>query len=182
MLDDGMDRWPLHLWIVALPNGAMPSGVLDQLRASRATGAIHLIDGGILSKGDDGELSLRPAPELELDSTPHAAELVARLFACGVGEQPDAWTGDAARLVSGRPHLFGLSADDLAEIADEIPRASEALALVIEHRWIAGFAESVAVDRCTVLAQGSVVPQTVLELVSGARSRFEPTPNTTFEP
>lgn len=182
MLIEGMDRWPLHLLVVALPDGEVPSGVLDQLRASRATGAIHLIDGGILSKGNDGELTLRPAPELELDPTPNAAELVARLFACGQGEQSDTWTVDAARIAAGRPQLFGLSVDDLAEIADEIPRATEALALVIEHRWNAGFAESAAVDRCTLLALGSVVPQTVIELVSGARSRFGPTSNTTFEP
>jgi hypothetical protein len=182
MLIEGMDRWPLHLLVVALPDGEVPSGVLDQLRASRATGAIHLIDGGILSKGNDGELTLRPAPELELDPIPNAAELVARLFACGQGEQSDTWTVDAARIAAGKPHLFGLSADDLAEIADEIPRASGALALVIAHRWNAGFAESAAVDRCTVLAQGSIVPQTVLDLIAKPQSSFETTPNTTFEP
>ena len=170
-----MDCWPLHLLVVALLDGGLPSEVLDQLRASRATGVIHLIDGGILTKGNDGELSLRPVRELEFDAGREAVQLAALLFARGECDGPDARRGDLARLAAGKPRLFGLSADDLAEIADEVPRSSEALVLVIEHRWTAGFVESVAVDRCTVLAQGLVVPQTLLDLFGSAPSAAEPT-------
>lgn len=175
MHSDGMDRWPLHLLVVALPNDTMPSEVLDQLRASRATGVIHLVDGGILVKGNDGELSLRAAPELELDATPEAAQLAAQLFSCGEREHSTARRSDLVRVAAGKPQLFGLSADDLAEIADGIPRASESLVLVIEYRWFAGFVESAAVDGCTVLAQGCVVPRTLLELFGGAQLQFGPT-------
>jgi hypothetical protein len=60
--------------------------------------------------------------------------------------------------------MFGLSADDLVEIVDGIPHASDALVLLVEHRWTAGFAESVTAEQGALLAEGSIVPRTIAEV------------------
>jgi hypothetical protein len=167
-----MDGWPLQLLVVTLADGVPPGGLLDQVRASRAAGVIHVVDGGIIHKGDDGELSQRPAG-IELDPGPYAGKLISLLFGYGAANEATSWHGELARLAAGEPQLFGLSSDDLAEIADAIPRASDALVLLIEHRWTAGFAESVAVDRGVLLAQGPIVPRTVLELSAGSTPHYD---------
>jgi hypothetical protein len=159
-----MDSWPLQLIVVALPEEAPPAGILDLLQASRANGAIRLIDGGIVRKGDEGELSLHRAPALHFDTDPRTGQLAHVLFGCDASGRVKDWSvGDMCRPTAA-PYLFGLSADDLAEIADEIPRASNVLVLLIEHRWTSGFMESVQVERGTLLAQGSVVPRTMYEV------------------
>src|SRR5215207_258294 len=139
-----MDPWPMQLIVVALAEDLPSSGLLDQLRASRAAGVIQVIDAGIVHKCDEGAFSLRPAPGIELDRGPYAGKLVRLLFGFGVSDKPNVWRAELARAASEKPQLFGLSCDDLAEIADAVPRASDALVLLIEHRWTTGFVESVA--------------------------------------
>ena len=183
-----MDGWPLQLVVVALDGGAVPRGLLDQLHASRSSGVIHLIDGGLLHKGNEGELSIRPAPGIELDASPYAGRLAGPLFGCGAPGGTNAWRTELDRVETSEQQVFGLSADELAEIADTIPRASDVLVLVIEHRWSAGFAETAAVDGGILLAQGCIGPRTLLEL-GGSGTRANPAlgqacvpgPNTTLE-
>jgi hypothetical protein len=184
-----MDGWPLQLVVVALDGGAVPRGLLDQLHASRSSGVIHLIDGGLLHKGDEGELSMRPAPRIELDAGPYTGRLAGPLFGCGSTGGSNAWRAELNRIATSEQQVFGLSADELAEIADAIPRASDALVLVLEHRWTAGFAETAAVAGGALLAQGCIGPRTVLELGGGFGADKSPAlgqelalgPNTSLE-
>jgi|SRR5690349_3278403 hypothetical protein len=163
-----MDRWPLELVVVSLAGGQPSGGLLDQLRASRAAGVIRVVDGGIVRKGDEGELSARPAMGIELDQGPYSGKLVSLLFGCGAVAEPAGWRQELSRNAANAPQLFGLSSDDLAEIADAIPRASDVLVLLIEYRWTTGFVESVAVDQGMLLAQGAIVPSTLLDVARDA--------------
>jgi hypothetical protein len=169
-----MDVLPLQLVVVAFDGVAVPPGLLDQLDASRASGVIHLIDSGLLHKGDEGELSVRPAPGIELDPGPYAGRLAALLFGCGQTNGSSVWRAELDRIVDAEQQVFGLSVDELAEIADAIPRASDALVLLIEHRWTAGFAETTAVAGGALLAQGFVGPCTLLDLANNGQARNEP--------
>jgi len=170
-----MDGWPLQLVVVALDSDAVPRGLLDQLHASRSSGVIHLIDGGLLHKGDEGELSMRPAPSIELDAGPFAGRLAGPLFGCGAPGGTNAWRAELDRAVSSKQQVFGLSADEIAEIADAVPRASDVLVLLIEHRWTTGFAETVVVAGGTLIAQGCIGPRTLLDL-AGSGIRANPAP------
>lgn len=165
-----VDIWPLHLIVVALAEGRISRGLLDQLHASRAAGVIQLIDSGIVHKGNDGEISRRGCPGIELDPSPHTGKLVNVLFDIGPADESQRLKSEMARVMDAAPQLFGLSPDDLAEIADAIPRCSDALILLVEDRWSAGFTESVAAERGVVLAEGSIVPRTLLELSDDAES------------
>ena len=160
-----MEVWPLELIVVSFATGHISTGLLDQLRASRTAGVIHIVDGGIVRKGTNGELSLRPAHEIEFDRGPYTGKLMGLLFGDETAGEWRRWQEQLAHVATRGPQRFGLSADDLAEIVDAIPRASEALALVVEHRWTAGFVESVAVDQGVILAEGVIVPQTLTDLI-----------------
>jgi hypothetical protein len=164
-----MDCWPLQMMVVTLDKALPSRGLLDQLHASRAAGVIQVIDSGIVHKGNEGELSVRPASGIELDPGPYTGKLLKLLFGCETADETAAWRSEMAQSAATAPQLFGLSSDDLAEIADAIPRASDALVLLIEHRWTAGFAETVAVDQGVLLAQGAIVPRTLLEVARDAR-------------
>lgn len=167
-----MNCWPLQLAVIAFPDGALPAGVADQLHASRANGVIRVIDGASLAKGEEGEIEVRAIRDLALDDSPLAGKLAEALFRGGADEAPTLCR-DQVRAILPATHVgFGLSVDDLAEIVDGIPRASIALVLLIEHRWNAGFAESVAVDRGTILAQGWITPTTVRD-ACGMRDGFD---------
>lgn len=159
-----MDGWPLQLMVVALDGVAVPSGLLDQLHASRSSGVIHLIDAAMLHKGDDGELSMREAPGIQLDDSPYAGRIAGRLFGCDAPGDPAVWSSLPDASEESERRVFGLSADELAEIADAIPRASDVLVLAIEHRWDAGFAETVEMDGGMLLAQGCIGQRTLLDL------------------
>lgn len=159
-----MDSWPLQLIVVALPEGDLPASLIGQLHASRAQGVILLIDGGIVRKGNEGELSIRSAEKLELDDDPRNGKLAGLLLGCDAAGDTNDVSAEVMCHTTSEEGLFGLSADDLAEIADGIPRGSNALVLLIEHRWTAGFAESVEVEQGTLLAHGSIVPRTISEV------------------
>lgn len=159
-----MECWPLQLLVIALPEEASLAGLVDLLQTSRANGVIRLIDGGIVRKHDEGELSLHQVPELTFDPDPRTGHLARVLFGCDAAGGAKDWSVDDVCRPAVAAQLFGLSADDLAEIADEIPRASNVLVLLIEHRWTSGFVESVATEQGALLAHGSIVPRTVQEV------------------
>jgi uncharacterized membrane protein len=172
-----MDCSPLQLIVIAFTDETVPQDIADLLRASSANGVIRLIDGALLVKGDEGDIEVRSAPGLEIESGPLSGALIAAFFddsgrSAAVLHQV-ASEGRASKAA----FEFGIGIDDLAEIVDAIPRASSALALVVGHRWNAGFAESIAIDRGVILAQGSVVSRTLLELsVAGIESRARGNP------
>jgi hypothetical protein len=182
-----MHEWPLHLMMVDLPGGEIIPGLLDQVRSSCAAGVIQVIDGGIVRKGEDGELSFAPASELPLADDPRTGKLARLLFGFEANPAALDWVNCLPGQENLEPQLFGLSSDDLAEIVDAIPRASDTLVLLIEHRWNSGFAESVSVGNGVLLAQGAIVPRTVRELFRnggyGSRSEWLPGSgmNTTLE-
>lgn len=176
-----MVGWPLQLIVVGLGRDSMPQGLLDQLRASRASGVIHLIDGGLLRKGDEGELSMRPAPGIQLDDSPFAGWLAGWLFGCGAGGGANAWLAELNPAVDSERQIFGLSADELAEIADAIPRSSDVLVLLIEHRWDAGFVETAEVEGGMLLAQGAIALPTLLEVGGSSHAGGAAAPNTSLE-
>ncbi len=158
-----MDCSPLQLIVIAFTDEKVPQDIADLLRASSTNGVIRLIDGALLVKGDEGDIEVRAAPELELENGPWAGTLISAFFDDS-GRSAAALRQAAAEDRAPRAAFeFGIGIDDLAEIVDAIPRASSALALIVGHRWNAGFAESISIDRGVILALGSVVSRTLLE-------------------
>jgi hypothetical protein len=163
-----MYGWPLHLLVVTFADDALPSHVADQLRSSRERGVIRVLDGGMLIKGDEGDIEFRVLPDLLLDDSALPGRLVSALF----GLDPETGQFGEEAVATEETRAFGLSADDLAEIIDGIPRASIALVLLVEHLWIAGFAESADDDRGILLAQGWVTPATFSDACRASRSEI----------
>jgi uncharacterized membrane protein len=168
MMSDWMNRWPMQLIVVVFPDAGLPAGVIQQLRASKERGVIRLVDGGFVAKGAEGEVLLLEGAGFDFGDATFAGTLAGALFGCGADGEAIAQLEETALLAEAENAGFGLSADDLAEISDRIPRGSVAVILLIEHRWVAGFTESVEAAQGTLLAQGWITPKSILEITSSA--------------
>lgn len=162
--------WSVQLAVVTSPGESLAADVLDLLLQSRARGVIRLVDAATLSKGNDGEIAVRPVPGLELDDSSLAGTLAATLFV-SEPQRPSAGCravlNQTTRRARANRHTPGLSADDLAEIVDAMPPVSTAIVLLIEHRWITGFEESLADAQGVLLASGWVTPATLWAICGG---------------
>jgi hypothetical protein len=60
--------------------------------------------------------------------------------------------------------FFGIGADEIDQIADMIPSGSAVLFMLLEHLWAAELKEVVQNSNGSIVAQGFITPEMLIEL------------------
>ena len=156
-----MPNGPMHMVVIALNTPAEAGELKPHLAAIQVQGLVRMVDTLLISKDESSELSIVDRCVLDPEEATFNG-LMERAF-LGNGLNDGASTAlnrhAALDLV-----VFGMTDDDLFEVADKIPAGSLALFLLFEHLWVAGLLESIAFNRFNrgaVLAQGWITPETL---------------------
>ena len=161
-----MEFGPIQMIVIGFTEPEFYRTILRKLRAIRERGFIRLIDLLFIRKDAEGRISELNAHALSEEAAMPYATLIGDLLGVGdriktasSGEQDPALCPDIQ-------HDFGLSAIEIRDIVHKIPPESAAALILIEHVWAARLMEGIMDIGGILLAQGLVVPESLLMLES----------------
>jgi uncharacterized membrane protein len=146
---------------VAFEDFAPTGRILPALNSAVASGAIRLVDLQFVSKDQAGRITslemsgLSPAEQIEFGS------VIGALIGAGVAGEEGAVAGALEGALAAAEHSYGMTAEDVQDIADSLPPGGAAALLMIEHTWAIGFRNALRDAGGQMLAQGFLTPDTL---------------------
>ena len=182
-----MPLGPIQLIVVGFDSPEPDGSVLTELNAIRDQGFIRLVDALGVYKDEDGSVWSAEVTDLSEEETVLAGAAIGGLIAAGsaaadiamnvdVEDEVDAEiAGDimadvvtegalagAARAAD--LYEYGLAAEDILSIADQIPVGGGALLMLVEHTWLMPLRNAIRAQGGSVLAQEFLSPEALLSI------------------
>jgi len=154
----------MQLIVIGFGRAALPLDFVNQLRRLRDAGVVRLVDAVFVAKDEHAGLTSIKVTDISEDEAVLLGTIAGALFGYGAlgeaGIDRDAEIG----MLSAEDGVFGLSSDDIDEIADRIPRGTAAAFLLVEHLWAIGVKEAIHNAEGVVIAEGFITPKTLIEM------------------
>jgi uncharacterized membrane protein len=154
----------LQLVVIGFGRAAIPMDFVNQLRRVREEGIVRVVDAEFISKDEHGDINSIQATDLSQEEAALFGTLARALFGYGAAGEEGALLGIDSALARAETGEFGLSEDDIDEIADLIEPGTAALFLLFEHVWAKGLKEAVRNANGEVIAQGFITPATLIAM------------------
>lgn len=161
---------PLQLLVVGFTDPKLDGSILSELEAASESGAIKVVDVLGVYKDESGDVLAAEATDLTEDEAMVYGAWVGALVGLGAGGAEGAEVGAVAGAISALDQYeYGLDAESLLRIADDIPPGGAALLAVIEHRWAIGLRDAMRASGGILIAQDFLSPEALIALgASGA--------------
>lgn len=154
---------PVQLVVVGLQNDKLKGQVARELHRASETGAVRVLDALAIQKTKDGDIVSLGASDLSPDERVEYGAVIGALMGFGAtGTGEGAETGAELGVMAFADRNFGLSAEDIQDIADDIPPGTTALMVLLEHRWAVPLKEALIQAGGVVIAQGMVRPEDLI--------------------
>lgn len=155
---------PIQFVLVSLPNENLTGRIAKELRAASDSGSIRVLDALAIQKQQDGSVASISASDLTLDQRMEYGAIVGALLGYGAEGEEGAEVGAEMGALAFADHNFGLTQDDIQNIAQGIPAGTTGVVVLFEHRWAIPLKEAVQDAGGLVVAQGMVRPETLIGL------------------
>ncbi|MDG6256593.1 MAG: hypothetical protein QCH35_03235 [Methanomicrobiaceae archaeon] len=157
---------PIQMIVIGFTEPEFYASILRKLRVIRERRIIRLIDLLFIRKDAEGTISELDARELSEEAAMPYATLIGDLLGLGDRVRKVCPGGPGSAQCPDIQHDFGLSATEIRTIVHTIPPESAAALILIEHVWAARLMEGLRDVGGILLAQGLVVPESLLMLES----------------
>ena len=134
-----MDIGSLEYVVIGFEDDQFTGEILPELNAIQEKGLIRVVDLLFVMKDTDGTVTVREVSELG-------------------DEELAAYDGIAGDLMG----LF--TAEDVEQLAEEIPRGTSAVVVLLEHTWAIGLTEAVRRAGGMLLTGGLVTPDALTQV------------------
>ena len=134
-----MDIGSLEYVVIGFEDDQFTDEILPELNAIQEKGLIRVVDLLFVMKDTDGTVTVREVSELG-------------------DEELAAYDGIAGDLMG----LF--TAEDVEQLAEEIPRGTSAVVVLLEHTWAIGLTEAVRRAGGMLLTGGLVTPDALTQV------------------
>jgi uncharacterized membrane protein len=173
-MGDKIVTGPVQVFVIGFDHFEASGQILAELRRVRKRGVIRLVDLLFVQKDGQGNISssmhMTDLSEAERERLGAVAGGIIGLEMAGLaGAEAGAELG--ALQVAERD--YGLSEDQLRDLADSIPNGSAAAVMVIEHHWAAQLREALLDAGGTLLVQAMVGPDLLLSVGAELEARLE---------
>lgn len=155
---------PMQLSVIAFDNEEVIGGLLDELDRVREFGIIRLIDFLFVAKDMEGNISALEISDLDTEEMMEFGAVVGALIGLGAAGIEGAEVGAAAGALSVAEHDFGLTADEVREVADRIPAGSSGVLVLFEHTWALRLKEYIMDSGGVLVAQGLIHPSALVDV------------------
>jgi len=157
---------PVQLFVCGLPNENLKGRIAQELEKASQSGTIRILDALAIQKEQDGTVVSLGASDLTTDQRAEMGAVIGGLLGYGAAGDEGVEPGAEMGAVAFSEHDFGLSADDIKNIAKDIPEGTTGVLVLIEHRWAVPLKEALQSTGGMVLAQGMVRPETLIAMGS----------------
>jgi len=160
---------PLQLLVVGFSDPKLDGSVISELVAASESGAIRLVDVVGVYKDESGDIAAAQMTDLTEDEAVTYGAWIGALIGLGAGGVDGAEVGALAGAISALDEYeYGLDADAVATIAEDIPAGGAAMLAVIEHTWAIGVRNAMRDSGGILLAQDFLSPEVLIALGAGA--------------
>ena len=165
---------PIQVLVIGFDRFQATGQIMAELRRVRKRGVIRLIDVLFVEKDDKGDLkSSMHLTDLSETERVRLGEVAGGLLGLRAGGVAGGAAGARAGANRVAERDAGLSADQLAVLADAIPNGSAAAIVVIEHHWAARLRDKVRDAGGRTLIQAMITPEAVALVGEELRARVE---------
>ena len=158
-----MDIGPLQLIVIGFVDPKLDGSVLGALEDASATGAIKVIDVLGVYKDPEGNVLAAEATDLTEDEAMTYGAWVGALIGLGAAGEEGARAGAVAGAIHAMDEYeYGIDADGVATIAEDIPAGGAGMLLVIEHTWAIPLRDALRASGGIMIAQDFLSPETLI--------------------
>jgi uncharacterized membrane protein len=159
-----MTYGPMQLFAIGFGNASLPTEFVDELRRLRDAGVVRLVDAVYVAKDEHDKLNTIRVSDITPEEAVLLGTIAGALVGYGAIGEEGIDRGAEIGMLSSEDGLFGLSTDDIDEIADRIPRRSAATFILVEHLWAIGLKDAIRDADGQVIAQGWITPDTLIAM------------------
>jgi uncharacterized membrane protein len=162
-----MTLGPLQLIVIGFDAPEPDGSVLAELRAIREQGFIRLVDALGVVKDEEGAVWSAQVSDVEEEEAVLAGAAIGALMGLGAAGAEGAEVGalpGAER--AAEVYEYGLDAEDIQAIADQIPEGGAALLMLVEHRWLIPLRDAIRAQGGIVYTQEFLSPETLTAIGS----------------
>jgi uncharacterized membrane protein len=138
--------------------------VYEELVKVRKKGLIRLIDLLFVYKDSDGDITSMEMTDFSLSERVELGAVIGGLFGLGAAGIEGAKVGAEAGAFAVAENDFGLTSEEIAKVANLIPRDSAALLILFEHTWAIRLKEALLDAGAIPIMQGILDPVALVEL------------------
>jgi predicted double-glycine peptidase/uncharacterized membrane protein len=162
---------PFQIIVIGLPNDLVVDEIFEKLRPLilKNRDIVKAASFVLMNKDEEGNLSVLEGGDLDDEEAMELGAVVSGLAALRIKgiESTKKAAEEGAR--EGAERTFGISEQRIQQIANELPKSTSALFIMLEHLWVIPFRESIKELGGTVITQEIVTQQALSKL--GARLR-----------
>ena len=170
---------PVQLVVIELQNDKLKGQIARELKALRDAGTVRILDLLFVGRQQDGSLVTMEDSDLTGDQRMAYGAIIGGLLGLEAGDTEEMVETDAEEgALAFADQTFGLSEEDIQDIASEIPRGKSALFILFEHHWAVSIKDALLQGGGVIRAQGLVSPETMAvvgDLVSAAQEDMDQT-------
>lgn len=153
---------PIQLIVIGFRNFEPTGKILPALEAAVLSGAIRVVDLQFVRKTQDEAVEAFELSGLSDDERVEFGTVIGSLLGAGMGGAAGAIEGAIAGALAAAEQTYGLTPEDVQEIASGLAPGEAAAMLMIEHTWAIGFSDAVRNAGGEMIAQGFLTPRTLL--------------------
>jgi len=156
---------PLQLLVVGFVDPQLDGSILGALADASASGAIRVVDMLGVYKDADGTVLAAQATDLTEDEAVTYGAWVGALIGLGAGGELGAEIGAVAGAIDAMDEYeYGVDAEGLATIAEDIPAGGAGMLLVIEHSWAIPLRDAMRASGGILIAQDFLSPEALIAI------------------
>ncbi len=167
-----MDIGPLQLLAIGFVDPQLDGSILGELAEASDSGAIRIVDMLGVYKDENGDILAAEMTDLTEDEAITYGAWIGALIGLGAGGAEGAEMGAlVGGMAAADEYEYGLTAEDINALSEDIPRGGAAMLLVIEHRWAIPLRNALRASGGILLTQDFLSPEALIaagaELAAG---------------
>jgi uncharacterized membrane protein len=151
---------PIQVFVIGFDHFEATGKIMAALRKVRKRGVIRLVDLLFVEKDQQGNIkSTMHATDLNEDERERLGAVAGGLIGLGAGGSEGVAGGAELGALKVAERDYGMSTEQLQNLADDIPAGAAGAIMVIEHHWAKKLRKKIAKAGGTLLAQAMITPQ-----------------------
>ena len=150
---------PMQLVVIGFPDPKFHGQIRREMESAMEKGIIRLIDLLFIWKDKDGSLKSIEATQLDETERERLGAVVGGLIGYGAGGKEGAKIGMEEGSIAAAEENYGITEEDIEDIAVAIPEGSAAGVFIIEHLWAKSLKQALRDAGGVLLSQGMLSPE-----------------------
>lgn len=158
-----MEFGPLQLLVIGFTDPQLDGSILNALDEAISADVIRVVDLLGVYKDEAGDVLAAEMSSLTEDEAIAYGAWVGALIGLGAGGAAGAEMGAlVGGITAADEYEYGLDAEALATIADDIPAGGAGMLLVLEHRWAIPMRNALRASGGILIAQDFLNPEALI--------------------